>query len=87
MKESFFPIDKPKSFVVFLCAVLFCLLVIGPILGLAIALKIDWLLNVGRFGFFACWAVAFPFGIVLTVGICAGKYRNIEHKKWKDQVW
>jgi uncharacterized membrane protein len=87
MKEPFYPTDKPKSFVVFVSAVVLAPLAFGPILGLALVFKIGWLLNVGLLGFAACWAVGLLFGLVLLAGEARGRYKNLEHRKWRDQVW
>jgi hypothetical protein len=87
MKKPFFPNDKPKSFVVFLCAGSSALLICGPIMGLGIFFEANWLLNLGELGFLLCWVVGFGSGLVLSFGNWSGRYEKLEPREWKDQVW
>jgi hypothetical protein len=87
MSQPFIPRDKPKSWVLFICAALIALLFFGPIIGVGIYFDATWLRQLGMFGFFACWCVGAAAGVVLTVGNLSGRYRNLQATDWKDQVW
>ena len=87
MSQPFIPRDKPKSWVLFICAGLIALLFFAPIIGLGILFEANWLRLLGMFGFFVCWCVGAVAGAVLAVGNFSGRYRDLRAKDWKDQVW
>jgi hypothetical protein len=87
MSKPFIPRDKPKSWVLFICAGLIGLLAFGPVIGLGIYLETNWLRRMGVAGFFVCWCVMAVSGVISVVGGLSGRYRNLEPKDWKDQVW
>ena len=87
MSQPFIPRDKPKSWVLFICAGLIALLIFGPIIGLGIFIDANWLRQLGMLGFFVCWCVGALTGVVLMVGNLSGRYRDLQAKDWKDQVW
>ena len=85
-KRPFIPPNYPKSFVVCVIAGLIGLL-FGGIAFLGAWLESVLLQNVGRFGFFASWAVAAAMFIIFLPRSWAGKYRDLQVRPWKDQVW
>lgn len=87
MSQPFIPRDKPKSWVLFICAGLLGLLAFAPIIGLGIFFEANWLFRLGVVGFVACWCLMAVSGVVTAVGGFSGRYRNLEAKDWKDQVW
>jgi len=87
MSQPFIPRDKPKSWVLFICAGLIVLLVFAPIIGLGIFFEASWVRGLGMFGFFMCWCVMAVAGVISAVGNISGRYRNLSAKDWKDQVW
>ena len=85
--KQFIPRDKPKSWIIFICSGLVCLLVASPIAIGGSVLKIKFLQMTGIFLFDLCWstmAVMFVVGIINRI---IGRWKNIEEKDWKDQVW
>lgn len=87
MSQPFIPRDKPKSWVLFICAALIALLAFGPIIGLGTLVEASWLYQLGIVGFVACWCVMAVSGAITAVGGLTGRYRNLVAKDWKDQVW
>lgn len=87
MAEPFIPRDKPKSWVVVICASLCGLLVFGPFLGLAIFLDSSGLRYFGILGFTTCWVAAAVSGIIAILGIFSGRYKRLVARDWKDQIW
>lgn len=84
--KPFFPLDKPRSWVIFVSATL---------LGLAIGLTafaaawFDVTLRriLATSLFVACWLVAAVCWCIFMIRQGAGRYRDIEPKPWKDQIW
>ena len=87
MAEPFIPRDKPKSWVIGVCAGLCALLIFGPILGLAIFYESVWLRYVGMFGFFSCWCAFAASAIISISQLSSGRYENLVARDWKDQIW
>ncbi len=84
--RSFFPDDKPRSWVVAISAGL-----LGLLMGL-IACGATWaeyeiIKNVAVTAFVACWTAFAVCGVVLLVGQVSGRYQNIEPRPWREQVW
>jgi len=88
MSESkpFIPRNKPRSWVIFICA---CLLGLGfGLLGLAFALfglKSVAFLPIALF--VVSWFIGGIFWLVFISGLISGRYINIQHKQWSEQVW
>lgn len=87
MSKPFIPRDKPKSWVVFVCAGLVALLGFGPVLFLAKFLDSSALFSVGEAGLTVCAGLMFLSWPVFMIGLLMGKYKNLPEKEWKDQVW
>jgi hypothetical protein len=87
MSQPFIPQNKPKSWVVFVCAGLIGLLCFGPFMLLAHFLEITPLLYIGKTGFFMCVAAMFLTWPVFIFGLLTGKYKDIPARTWKEQVW
>jgi hypothetical protein len=86
MPTTFIPPNYPKSFIVFVIAVLTGL-VSGGILILRAWLESALLETIGRLAFFACSAVAAAMFAVFLPGSWTGKYRDLPSRPWKEQVW
>lgn len=87
MSRPFIPRDKPKSFVVFICAGLLGLLIFGPIAFLGGLREISAIYYLGAGGFVVCWTVMAINMLVFFVGLIGGKYRDLQPRAWKEQVW
>jgi membrane protein implicated in regulation of membrane protease activity len=84
--KPFIPLNKPRSWVVFVCA---CLL--GIAFGL-IGFIFTWLglkvLVVVPLSLFALsWVISCISWLVFISGLISGRYINIQHKQWSEQVW
>ena len=84
--KPFIPRNKPRSFVVFVLAVLFGL---GFGLVAFVSASQGWAglkaFCVG--GFALCWVVAAAAGITCGIGMLTGKYEHLSERPWRDQVW
>jgi len=85
-KKPFIPRDKPKSWVVF---VLSALLGLAFGLGAFAAASYGWPFGKAIFiaGFAACWAVGALAGLTCGIGMATRRYRNLQEKPWREQVW
>lgn len=86
-KKSFIPRDKPKTWVICVSSSLIALLVTAPTILAGVYLGSDFLKGVGVAGFLLCWATLAVSGVVFACRMLTGKYRNIEPREWKDQIW
>ncbi len=84
--EPFIPNDKPRSWVVTICAGLTGLAV-GLIAFVATWLELPALKSAAFTAFLLSWAVLAIFGLVFLVRLSGGRYSNIEPRPWKEQVW
>ena len=87
MSRPFIPRDKPKSWVIFICAVLVALLGFGPMGFLGGVFDVRPLYYLGVSGFVACWVVGVIAWFVFAAGLATGKYRNLPARSWNEQVW
>jgi hypothetical protein len=87
MSEPFIPRDKPKAWVIFICAGLIAVLGFGPLMFIGEWLQIGVLEWIGTTGFLLCWATAAAMSVILIPNTFAGKYRNLQPRPWKEQVW
>lgn len=85
-RRPFIPRDKPKSGVIFILA---CLvgLAIGLVGFAAAWAGISWLKSIFMLLFFTCWLVAAASWFVLMFGMLTGRYRNMQPKEWREQLW
>jgi hypothetical protein len=84
--EPFIPSDKPRFFVVFILAAL-----AGFGVGV-LAFISDWtglvhLGNILKVAFAGCWAVAAFCWCGFDLGLVLGRYRDLQPRPWKEQVW
>ena len=86
-KKPFIPRDKPKSWIIFICAGLIGLLVAGPIAIGGSILEIRLLGMIGVFLFFLCWAAMAVMFVVGFISKIFGHWKDLQEKDWKDQVW
>ena len=86
-KKSFFPKDKPKSWVIAVSSALMGLLLAVPVMLLGMYLEIDLVKAIGTIMFVLCWAVFAITSCVCAVGMLTGKYRNLKEKEWREQLW
>lgn len=85
--KPFIPRDKPKSWIVFICTGLIAVLVAGPIAISGSILEIKSLKMTGVFLFMFCWVTMFVMFVVGMISRIMGKWKNIQEREWKDQVW
>ena len=86
-KKPFIPKDKPKSWILGIISALIALLIIGPILFIGAYLGNEFIKGIGYLLFISCWLVFTVTWLIFIVGLISGKYKNIEEKKWADQLW
>ena len=86
-KKSFFPKDKPKSWVVGVSSGLVALLVASPIMFIGLYIEIKFIESLGKLIFFACWVIFAGSWSIFIVGLLSGKYRGITEQKWDQQRW
>jgi len=86
-KEPFIPLNKPKSWVIFVLSCLAGLLIAGPIIFLGAYLEIGLIKGIGITMFVACWASSAVTAIYLAIGMFKGKYRNMKDREWRKQLW
>ncbi|MHB1015642.1 MAG: hypothetical protein ACYC2W_10245 [Desulfurivibrionaceae bacterium] len=84
--RPFIPRDKPKFWVVGILAGLaglgFGLLAIG-----AVWFGFPLMKSLFIVGFFACWATCAVSWFGFVLGMFVGRYRGLEEKPWREQVW
>jgi len=84
--KPFIPLNKPRSWVIFICA---CLLGIAfGLLGFfftSLGLKVVAVVPLSLY--VLCWVISFISWLVFISGFISGRYINIQHKKWSEQVW
>jgi len=85
--KPFISRDKPKSWVLFVLGCLCGLLVAGPIAISGVALKIQLVKTIGFSLFFSCWAFGAVMFIIYTFSFVKGRYKDIEPRDWKEQIW
>jgi membrane protein implicated in regulation of membrane protease activity len=84
--NPFIPLNKPRSWVIFICA---CLL--GIALGLLgfiftwLGFKVAAVFLIALF--VLSWVISFISWLVFISGLISGRYINIQHKQWSEQVW
>lgn len=84
--EPFIPKDKPKSWVVGLLAGLVGLAV-GLVAFAAAWAGISWLKSIAMFLFVLCWLAFAASWFVFIFGLLTGRYRNMQLKEWREQLW
>ena len=87
MAAPFIPPDKPKSWVFGICAVLVALLIVAPLMFISHGLNLPMIYELLGMGFVACWVVFAASWLVFIIGLLSGKYRQLEPRAWRDQVW
>jgi hypothetical protein len=85
-QKPFIPRDKPKSWVVGILAGLVGLCV-GFVAVAAVMLGLNWLKQIAVAVFFLCGLVFGVTWLVFISGLLSGRYRNIQEKQWKEQLW
>jgi len=84
--KPFIPLNKPRSWVIYICA---CLL--GIALGLLgfiftwLGFKVAAIFLIALF--VLSWVISFISWLVFISGLISGRYINIQHKQWSEQVW
>jgi hypothetical protein len=87
MTRFLFPQNKPKSAVLFALAGISIYLVAGPIVLLGVWLNLASIVNVGFALATVFAAVAFVMAFVRIVGMFSGRYRGLQSRPWREQVW
>ena len=84
--RAFIPRDKPKSWVI---AVVACMTGFGiGVVAFLLALNgLPVAMDVARPMFLFCWAVGAAAGVSFLLGLFTGRYRRVEEKPWRDQIW
>ena len=86
-KKPFFPKDKPKSWILYITSCLLGLLVGGPIAFAGGYFGIKSIKIIGTIIFVSCWSTMFITFFVFVFGKASGKYKKMEERSWKEQVW
>ena len=86
-RKSFIPRDKPKSWCVGIISALVGLLIAGPIMFAGAYLKIGLAKTFGTYIFVICVAIFFMMWLLFMSGLVTGRYKIVEEKDWKEQVW
>jgi hypothetical protein len=84
--EPFIPRDKPKFFVIGVLAGLSGLAT-GIAAFVASVYEVAVIKSVLLAVVFLCWLIVAGSFIGFFVGTVTGKYRAMESKPWKDQIW
>jgi hypothetical protein len=77
----------PKSFVAAWASGLLALLVAFPMAAFGKAYEVSLLSKIGNTLFFACWVACFISIAYFGSNLLAGAYRDIQERRWRDQVW
>ena len=90
--RPFFPKDKPKSWVVFISAILVAILIGGPLMFLGpfldeLGFPGTFISVIGRLIFVASCVTSFVMWFVLVAGWITGRHKDIQPRHWRDQVW
>jgi len=85
--ESFIPRDKPKSWCLGIISAFVGLLIAGPIMFAGAYFKIGEVKVIGTYIFVFCVAFFFLMWLIFIVRLASGKYKIIEDRDWKDQIW
>ncbi len=84
--RPFFPDDKPRSWVIAISAGLLGLLMGIAAFGAAWA-EYEVIKTVFFAAFAACWVLFVVCWVVFIVGQVSGRYRTIQPRPWREQVW
>ena len=86
MTRPFIPRDKPRWWVIFILA---CLvgLGVGLLAFTAAWFGLTWVSRQLVPISLACWATAAVSWFGFMFGMVTGRYRNLEDRPWKEQVW
>ena len=82
----FFPDDKPRSWVIAICAGLLGLL-LGAVAFAAAWLEIPIVKNLATALFVGCWVIFAVCWLVFIVGQISGRYKGLRSRPWREQVW
>ena len=85
--KPFIPRDKPKSWVLFICAISTQLLVVTPLMILGDYLESDTIAVISMVLFVVCFVVAVVMLLVYMVGFLRGRYATLTEQNWGKQVW
>ena len=85
-KRSFIPRDKPKSWIVLTIACLSALAfgLVSVLLGSALGSSTGKFLGAALSG---CFLTALVSAFVYMRGLFTGRYRNLQARPWREQVW
>jgi hypothetical protein len=86
-KKSFIPQNKPKSWVFGVFSVLSAVLFAGPLSIAGIHYSLPKVEFVGRAMFWLSWAIGVVSWLIFMAKLVGGKYRGIQEKSWKEQIW
>jgi hypothetical protein len=87
IKKPFIPRNKPKSFIIAILAGLTCFFGAAPIIFAGHFLELSLIKTFGMILFFLCVVTFFIMWFIGMVQMIRGKYRKMEERYWKDQVW
>jgi len=77
----------PKSLVIFVLAIMFSVIIAGPIIFVGAEFEKVLVENIGTTLFFLGWVVGALFWFVYMGGLFSGKYKHLQERKWKEQLW
>ena len=84
--KPFLPLDKPRSWVIGICAGLAGMAV--GLVGFVFAwqgIKVIQAIAIGLF--IICWVTFAVSWLVFVVRLISGRYSNLQPKPWSEQVW
>ena len=85
-QETFFPTDKPRSWVIAVSSGLIGLL-FGSLTFVGYFIGSHFLFNASRFLFAICGLVVLLMMLIFLVNSASGKYREMRSSKWRDRPW
>ena len=86
-KKPFIPQNKPKSWVIGVLSVLSAVLFAGPLVIAGVYYSLPKLESVGRAMFWLSWAIGVASWLIFMGKLVGGKYRGMQEKSWKEQIW
>ena len=87
MMRFLFPENRPKSWVVFLDALLLGLVLFAPLALVGFHYEMVPLFLFASFCLGIAWCLAAFMALRFAAALYAGHYRNLQPLPWKDQVW
>ena len=85
--ESSIPRKAPKSFVVATIACMGGVLFAGPLMLVSFYVGLKAIFLLGQLIFALCCGFGVACGFFFIFGLMTGRYRNIQERSWREQIW